>query len=170
MDEELRMAHFNEAALERAAQYALSAGCEVANRLGFGIDGTVFGTDRQSALKVFDRPSAFHVEHAVYLRLLEHRVQAIQGLTVPQLVGADRQLCILELSIVQPPYLLDFARAQLDRPLDFPLHVMEQWYVDKAEQFGDDWPRVQSVMRELERRYGIYLLDANPGNFNFDSD
>src|SRR5207253_4760660 len=69
------------------------------------------------------------------------------------------QTCALPISIVKPPYLLDFAGAYLDRSPDFPPEVMDQWHEDKAEQFGDRWPDVLAVLELLKTRYGIHLLD-----------
>ncbi len=34
---------------------------------------------------------------------------------------------------------------------------------DKREEFGDQWPRVVSIMRTLERM-GIQLTDIHPAN------
>jgi hypothetical protein len=51
---------------------------------------------------------------------------------------------MVEMEIVQPPFVLDFAGAYLDRRPDFPEDVYAEWQAEKAEQFGDDWPLVQS--------------------------
>ena len=71
------------------------------------------------------------------------------------------------MTIVKPPFLLDFASAYLDGTAPvFPDHVMQEWLADKQEQFGDNWPQAASVLAGL-RRYGIQMTDIHPGNIGF---
>jgi hypothetical protein len=93
-------------------------------------------------------------------------LESISGFKVPELLRHDDALWTIEMSIVSPPYILDFAGAYLDRPPDFPPEVLADWRAEKQEQFEDDWPMVQKVMREF-RAMGIYLSDLNPKNINF---
>lgn len=75
------------------------------------------------------------------------------------------------MTVVEPPFLLDFAGGYLDESPDFPDEVIEQWHEEKVEQFGRArWERVQLVLAVLRGRYGIHLLDVNPGNITFDKD
>jgi hypothetical protein len=67
------------------------------------------------------------------------------------------------MEIVQPPFVLDFAGAYLDRRPEFPTDVYADWLAEKAEQFGDDWPLVQSIMATLAG-IGVFLADVKPGN------
>jgi hypothetical protein len=67
------------------------------------------------------------------------------------------------MEIVAPPFVLDFAGAYLDSPPDYPDGVMAAWTAEKQEQYGEDWPWVQEIMRELAG-IGVYLADVNPGN------
>lgn len=152
---------------ERLRAYAEIEGVMILARLGFGMDGSVHATDRQSAVKVFERRESYQTERAVYLRLRRDRVQSIQGHAVPQLLAFDDPRGAIEMTIVKPPYLLDFAKAQLDVPPNFPPQVMADWRREKAEQFGEHWTKALSIMRMLERRHGIYLLDVNLRNFAF---
>ena len=71
------------------------------------------------------------------------------------------------MTIVKPPFLLDFAGAYLDRAPDFPPEVIDEWREQKAEQFGDRWPDVIAVLEFLKSRYGIHLLDIHPANITF---
>ena len=85
---------------------------------------------------------------------------------VPQLLGYDDDLWVVEMTIVTRPYVLDFAGAYLDSRPDYPEHVMCDWRVEKEEQFEDRWPEVQGIIGAFEQ-YDIYLADVNPGNIAF---
>jgi hypothetical protein len=151
---------------DRLAAYALSRGLRPGRRLGFGKDGSVWATDRPSAVKVFDQSWTFGQECAVYARLAAHAVTAVRGHRVPQVLATDETLGVIEMSIVKPPFLLDFAGARLDDPVEFPEDIIEQWLADKREEFGSHWPRVAGILHELERM-GISMLDVHPGNIRF---
>ena len=91
----------------------------------------------------------------------------VQGFSVPQLVASDRALTIIEMSIVKPPFLLDFAQTRLDEEPDFPEGI-DEWWERVRERFDDEqFPIVQSVFWELVQRYGIYYWDLKPGNIEF---
>jgi hypothetical protein len=141
------------------------------DRLGSGVDGIVFRSDRPSAVKIFGHGDAFRRELACYQRLSEHSVLDIEGHRVPQLLDRDDSLLVIEMTVVQPPFLLDFAGSYLDEGPDFPEEVMAQWHEEKMEQFGAArWERVQLVLAVLRGRYRIHLLDVNPGNITFGED
>jgi hypothetical protein len=70
------------------------------------------------------------------------------------------------MTIVTRPFVLDFAGAYLDEPPDFSEEVLADWRAEKQEQFGSRWPEVQAILRTLQR-YGVFLMDANPGNISF---
>ena len=73
------------------------------------------------------------------------------------------------MTIVRPPFLLDFADALLDEAPDFSEDVLRQWEEDKAEIFGEKWPEVTRVLTALQT-LGIHLLDINPRNICFPED
>ena len=123
-------------------------------------------TVERTAIKALKFKKLYVTERDVYLRLREKQVENIADFKVPELLRHDDSLWTIEMSIVSPPYVLDFAGAYLDRPPDFPPEVMADWRAEKEEQFEDDWPMVQTVMREF-RAMGIYLSDLNPKNINF---
>jgi hypothetical protein len=80
------------------------------------------------------------------------------------LIRADGELLVLEMTVVERPYLLDFAGAYLDEATpQFDDEVWETWEADKREKFGERWSEVKAVLAALED-YGIYMLDVNPGN------
>lgn len=131
--------------------------------LGSGWDGSIWATSRQSALKAFRFPAGYERERDVYLRLQQQGVEQIRYCHVPALITADDELMVIEMTIVQPPYVLDFAGARLDHPHEFPDDVWEQWREEKREQFEKNWPEVRRIMAAFER-YGIYLGDVHPRN------
>ncbi len=148
---------------QRMQQYAADRRRIVLASLGAGYDGQVFSTNTETAIKVFCYEKLYLRERDVYLRLLEHDVFEVCGCRIPQLVDIDDTLMIIEMEIVKPPFVLDFAGAYLDQLPDFPEDVMQDWLDAKEEQFEDDWPLVQSIMATLSG-YGVHLADVKPGN------
>jgi hypothetical protein len=116
----------------------------------------------QSAIKVHERERPYSRERDVYRRLAEEGVSAILTCRVPRMLRCD-ELWVIEMSIVTPPYVLDFAGAYLDEPPDFSEEALAEWDAEKREQFGSRWPKVQAVVRDLET-HGVYVVDVNPGN------
>jgi hypothetical protein len=92
------------------------------------------------------------------LPLREHGIHSIL-----KFASFDDNLLILEMTIVSPPFVLDFGGAYLDGKPEFPRETLAEWEADKEEQFDDDWPAARRVIFALER-YGVYLVDVNPGN------
>lgn len=147
----------------RARQFALHREREIITQLGAGYDGFVFSTDRNSAIKVFRHAELYRRERDVYLRLFEHAIVEVCSCRVPRLVDFDDRLGCVEMEIVQPPFVLDFAGAYLDERPDYPDEVIEQWQAEKLDQYGDDWPLVQSIISKFAA-LKIYLADVKPGN------
>jgi hypothetical protein len=75
-------------------------------------------------------------------------------------------LWVIEIEIVQRPFVLDFAGAYLDFAPDFSEEVMADWELEKREQFDTRWPEVRAILAELEE-FGVFMLDVNPGNVSF---
>ena len=71
-----------------------------------------------------------------------------------------------EMTILERPFVLDFAGAHLDVRPDFPEEIWEDWEADKREQFEARWTMVQKILDAFEE-LGIYLLDVSPGNIAF---
>lgn len=157
--------------IEKAEIYAARHGRLVVARLGFGIHGMVFATEGNvesgaSALKVHENREPFLRERDVYERLAERGVVEICGFSVPQVIGWDDELLAIEMTVVKPPFVLDFAGAYLDWPPEFPEEVWEERLSKWREEFGDDWATVQSILGELEDM-GIHMLDPSPANIRF---
>ncbi len=152
---------------DRAKQYAAKHETKVIGQLGYGQDGTVFKTDRQSALKVFHREQNFSNELKIYHILDQECVDEVNGHAVPQLWLYSYRLLIIEISIVRPPYLLDFAKATVGERESFSDDVWNEWLIQREELFGDRWPDAEGVMNTMAMKYNIYLNDINPGNLRF---
>ncbi|HKX63549.1 MAG TPA: hypothetical protein VJS65_16955 [Verrucomicrobiae bacterium] len=146
----------------------------VAERLGFGIHGIIHvaegnpkaGRPGRTALKAHRNLEPYRRECAAYLRLRAALITDILGFRVPQLIRADANLRIIEMTIVTRPFLLDFAGAWLDVPPDFSDEIWSEWEQDKLEQFGSRWATVQAVLGFLEER-DIHLIDVSPSNISF---
>jgi hypothetical protein len=141
----------NDALERRASKFAERHGLALAEHLGFGVHGIVFASESQretgvpplrSAVKAHDREADYLRERDVYLRLQALGIQSIHGCHVPRLLRYDDQLWVIEMTVVSRPYVLDFAGAFLDRAPVFPEDVLADWRAEKAEQFGDLWPKV----------------------------
>jgi hypothetical protein len=159
----------------RARQYTQQHGLVLGQVLGCGYHGIVFLTESQpekgpsdacSAIKVHWREADYRRERDVHHRLKEHGVKTIRGGRVPQLLGFDDPLWIIEMTVVSRPFVLDFAGANLDQPPDFSEEVLADEREKNAELFGPRWPEVQRILGFLEG-YGIFMLDVNPGNVSF---
>ena len=158
---------FSKADLEiRADAYCEARQISRAGPLGYGFDGSVFATSRHSAIKVFHHEELFRREWSVYRRLMKNAITEIMGFAVPQLIDIDESLRIVEMTIVSPPFVLDFAGAALDRRPQYPDDVLAEWQAEKAEQFGDRWPTVRLILSSFVG-LGIYLADVKPGNIEF---
>lgn len=151
---------------ERLSEYVVKTGRTVEKRLGWGQEGLVFSTTAKTALKSYIHPELYANERNVYLRLQEREMNSAGNFAVPMLVGFDDSLRVLEMSVVSPPFILDFAGAYLDRKPPFDDEQWEEWEELKIEQFEDHWPEVRLAMSTF-KRHGIYLNDVKPGNVTF---
>ncbi len=161
------MAYSHAEVEERASRYALDRSLALGTQLGFGVHGRVWATDHKSAVKAY-APSGPHYarEPDIYLRLEERTVTEVRGFHVPQLLGFDDELWVIEMSIVRPPFVLDFAGAYLDEKPDFSEETWEEWETDKQEQFGANWPKVRLILAAFER-FGVFISDVTPNNIRF---
>ncbi|MFV2065646.1 MAG: hypothetical protein ACC645_01600 [Pirellulales bacterium] len=157
---------------KRAASYAAQRSLRLTGgRYGHGIHGIVLEAISQlrrgsSALKVFERMDAYVRERDVYLRLRQRGVRQVCGHHVPQLLDFDDELRVIEMTMVKPPFVLDFAGAWLDAPPDYSPEVLADWEAEKRRQFEDRWPEVAAILQSFHQ-YGIYISDVNPGNIRF---
>lgn len=135
--------------------------------LGNGTDGKVWETNRRTAVKALDRESGYWNERDSYLRLKEYGVGKIEGLRVPELIGYDDDLLVVEMEIVSPPCILDFAKTKIDHPPDFSEEVLRDSEEKGQFEFGENWPRVKAILQTLES-FQIYYLDPRPANIMFE--
>jgi hypothetical protein len=148
---------------KRIETLAGSFGMSLARQFGFGYDGMVFKTDAGTAIKGFKHKELCCNERDVYLRLHELDLFEVCGASIPHIFSNDDNLWCIEMEIVAPPFVLDFAGAYLDARPEFPEDVMAAWTAEKQEQYGEDWAWVQDIMRELAG-VGVHLADVKPGN------
>lgn len=135
--------------------------------LGFGVEGFVFSNEQDRAYKIFSSFQRYRAEKETYQRLLECEVTSLLEFAVPVLLGWNDDLLIIEMTTVQPPYIIDFAMSFLDFPRDFNDEQMEEWWSRVADMYGDRFPRVRALWDELVERCGIYYYDIAPRNVNF---
>ena len=154
--------------LLRAEPYANSRGIRLIGKdmLGYGSDG--WHSSRRTAVKAVYREKNFSQELECYRRLKAAGVRKVGALDVPFLEDFDEDRRIIEISIVQPPYLLDFGKVYLDQA---PTHLYDEQMMANAhaewnERFGKRWSEVRHAMRMLEKQ-GIYYYDPRPGNVCF---
>lgn len=86
---------------------------------------------------------------------------------VPQLVRNDDELLAIEITVVTPPFLLDFASTYTDDELEWLGFTPEVWAereVYWAEVFGERWPDAAAVRAAFHRTTGLHLLDPSPNN------
>ena len=130
--------------------------------LGFGQDGHVWATNQRTAIKAYERLDNYRREVACYQRLAENNIQKIEIFITPKLLGQDEELRVIEMSIVPPPYFLDFGKAHLDQPFDFEAGAYEEWEEDYSSRYEpDQWPIVKQAIAQLQL-LGIYYYDAKP--------
>ena len=161
----------NEILIPNASLYASRFQIEIGETLGSGKDGIVLVAKGKAqpakvAIKVLRWKEAYEREKKVYERIREAAVITVLGFNVPQMVGCDDDLRVLEMTIVERPFVLDFAGAYLDVRPEFPADVWADWEADLREKFDARWPRVQDVLGAFEE-FGIYLLDVSPANIGF---
>ncbi len=132
--------------------------------LGGGQDGSVWESDRNTAIKVFSREANYWRERDCYLRLHDVGIERLGIFSVPTIIGYDDSLWVVEMDIVTPPYFLDFGKAYLDRRPPFDAEQIAE-AMQLAEELFDaaDWPDVEEALLDL-RLVGIHYLDIKPAN------
>jgi hypothetical protein len=160
------MSKLREELLAVSASYAANRGRSLLRFLGDGNDGVVWESNQQTAIKALERRDSYFRERDAYLRLQELAIVDIQGFAVPWLIGFDDIRQVVEMTVVFPPCILDFAKSYVDCPPDFSDEVLRDWREETAELFGVDWAMVEGLLNEL-RGLGIFYFDAKPGNIRF---
>jgi len=154
-----------------AIAYTSRHALEVRELLGSGIHGIVYVVESKTdpgrrAVKLHRDSVAYLREKTVYERLVEKRVDTILGFQVPVLLRCDDEFMAIEMTIVMPPFVLDFASSSLDAPIEFSEEILDDWETTKLEQFGSQWGMVQAILSELSK-HGVHMLDPSPSNIRF---
>jgi hypothetical protein len=153
---------------ENADFYADTHGLNITGFLGGGQDGSVWKTDRQSALKAFERDSQYRTELACYQQLERLKIRNVCGLAVPRLLGFDGDYRVVEMGIVSRPCLIDFGKAYLGDGPDHSAETLRYHRDEQLELWGDHYSRVQTVLWYLRKKVGITYCDPKPGNIMFE--
>jgi len=161
----------DEDTIANAEAYSARNGLRLLERLGTGIHGIVFAVESNAefgvaALKAHYSPEPYRRERRAYERLNELGVSEVLGFEVPRLLDFDDELLVLKMTIVTPPFVLDFAGAYLDSAPEFSDEIWHEWTRKNEEQFGSDWPMARVILDELQD-LGIHMHDPSPGNIRF---
>jgi len=148
---------------ERAELYAKKNRMTIEKQIGGGFDGVVLGTSQRTAIKSLNSYGLYRNERDVYLHLQKKQVNNVHGFEIPRLIAFDDDLFVIEMTLVSPPFLLDFAGASLVGRTRFEPEIWEEWQTEKKEQFETEWPRVKTMLYALEG-LGVYMNDVHPGN------
>lgn len=146
--------------------YATARGISIGDSqvLGFGQDGAVWFSSRETAVKLLERDRTYFNERDAYLRLQEENIKSLGVFAVPSLVDYDDALRIVEMAIVTPPYLLDFGKVYVDRDSPYTPEQKEESLEECRELFeADDWALIEDALLDL-RLLGIEYLDIKPAN------
>jgi hypothetical protein len=156
-----------ENAEQAVRRYAIAEGISLVECIGQGIDGTVWRSTRQSAIKSCYRRDTYDRERDSYRRLFEHSVRKLADFDVPELMNYQNDLQIIEMTIVFPPCILDFGKAYVDSPPDYSSEALVEAEAAERELFTEEqWKQVRLVRAAL-LRYGIHYFDARPSNIMF---
>jgi hypothetical protein len=136
---------------------------------GPGQDGFVLRSDLYTAVKFFDRLDRFERELEVYQILRDRGIHDVAGHAVPELIQFDAALRAIEMSVVDRPFVLDFAGAKRANEVpDFEQHVLDEHALHLQELFEDRYADALHVAEMFRRRTGFILLDIHPGNIAFE--
>ena len=139
----------------------------VEGQLGAGKDGVVLMHRLTTAVKFFHSNENYTRELRAYRALRDAGTDQVLGLHVPQLIRNDDELRAIEMTVVTPPFLLDFASAYTDDELQWLGFTPEVWAEREAywaEVFGERWPDAAAVRDAFHRITGLHLLDPSPNN------
>jgi hypothetical protein len=124
-----------------------------------------------TAVKFFDREERYLRERNVYQLLATRRIDEVAGHNFPRLVRAFDTLHVLEMTIVNRPFVLDFAGAKLPHEVpDFEEEILQEHHQHLQDLFGDRWADALHVAEMFRLATGYTLLDIHPGNIAFADD
>lgn len=155
---------------EHAVEYAKSRKItlDLKNPLGHGTDGSVWKSNRRTAVKALLRQDNYMMEKQCYQKFRAKGVTQLQGFAIPELIAFDDALMVIEMRIVTAPCILDFAKVKFNRPPEFDPETLAETERLNEERFGSEyWPRVSTLLYVLKSEFGIYYQDPKPGNIMF---
>ncbi|HYO23707.1 MAG TPA: hypothetical protein VEQ85_02045, partial [Lacipirellulaceae bacterium] len=102
-----------------------------------------------------------------YRRLQAAGVEKLVGFNVPWLVGWDHELRVIEMTIVQAPYILDFGKVYIDAPPPYlyDKQMMKNVYAEWRDRYGSKWNEVVCAV-EVLTKYGIFYVDPRRSNID----
>ncbi len=127
----------------------------------------MFKSSRGTAVKVHSSRITFRNEYLAYRRLAEQGVELVHGFRVPRPINANAGLQIIEMGIVEPPFLLDFGTSSTDVEPDFTPEVWEDWWARVEDSFEERFVEAEAVFYHLKRQLKIWHLDLRPSNLRF---
>jgi hypothetical protein len=142
-------------------------GISVTGTLGAGKDGYVWRTSRDTALKIHGQFESYRAERNAYIRFRDLDIDEIGGLAVPSLRAFDDELFAIEMGIVAPPFIVDFASAFLDTPPDFiedEGHALHDMIRARFDERADE---VIGLYEDLVASAAVYLSDFHRHNIKF---
>ncbi len=102
------------------------------------------------------------------MRFRDVGLDEVNGFAVPALLSHDDELLVIEMTVVPPPFVVDFASAAIDvdpELIEDEGHTLADMV---RERFGDDRCQVVLDIREkLIARAGVYLSDLHGHNIKF---
>jgi hypothetical protein len=156
--------------MEAPARYERLYAVHFIDKLGHGKDGSVFKTSEGQAVKFLVDPDLYRRELRAYQILRQRDIEDISGFQIPRLIRNDDTLLAIEMTIVDAPFILDFASAytinEYNR-FDFTAEVIEEREQHWAEVFGDRWATVQEITNAFTSATGLILLDLSLNNIKF---
>jgi hypothetical protein len=128
-------------------------------------------TQTGNAVKFFDSKILYRRELRAYQILRQRDIDEINGFQIPRLLRNDDELRAIEMSVVRPPFLLDFVSSYMFEEfarLGFTDEIMQEREAHWAEVFGDRWSAVQDICNAFTRATGLVLLDLSLNNIKFE--
>jgi hypothetical protein len=161
----------------RLSHYVTNTGKSLVEELGWGYDGIVYSTTDSAAIKAFLHQPLYVNERDIYQRLAARGVSRVGQFAIPPLRDFDDSLWVLEIGIVTPPFILDFAGGYLDKKPPYSRKEMARWEREKTRQFGKRWPEVRAAILYFSSElvndaifgaiYYRFLLRSGPLNRRF---
>lgn len=143
---------------------------QLTDEYGSGIDGIVYASSRSTAIKAITSQERYFNELNAYKRLRQHGVYEICGHSVPQLIDFDNHLKVIEMTTVQPPFVVDFGKAHVDHQPDFEADNLAIWRQNVLDAFGEKAKAAFRIHQVLWDNYGIYYPDLSTRNIMFEDE